>query len=636
MRKAHKLAANKSASAARYRIFFDTESRVIDLKHYPYLLIACFSDERTKKEKWLTYENEFSDFWQEVAEYGGKKTAVSIYAHNIGYDLLVTAGVPALADLGFVVTSFFEKGTTFILTMRKSEEYINRKGEKQNRVQKTLNFVSTTNFFPFRLAVLGEIFGLGKIAFDFETGSIEEARVYCRRDVEICKLATETFIKFVADNDLGVLAKTTPGQAFNAYRHRFMPEEIWLHDNPKAIALERAGYYGGRVECLKVGMFHGDFYGYDINSMYPFVMREHTFPVKLIGIRKRNSIADVRRLIEDYTLIGEFTINTTKPVFPAVLNNNLLFPVGMYKTVLSTPEIQYALDHDLLVAAGDIAVYQKANIFKEYVTFFISKRQEAKQAGNRVFDFLFKLFGNSLYGKFGQKSENWERQGDYDPMEIKLLEVINADTKKKETYKIFGGSIFQKMDEEEAFNSFCAIAAHVTAYARMLLWSYIELCGWENVYYMDTDSLFVNEIGHQKLQAAGVTDNTEIGKMKLEKTGNKLTVNAPKDYIFAGEVKMKGVTRGSQAVTDLEKLKILAEKMKVSRESLPERVYENVHWPKFNSQIRAGNLSEYMHIVRLKVLNGKYNKGWLSETGEMIPFAFECLEGKNKISQEGR
>ena len=632
MRKPHILKANETGTLPRYRVYCDSESRVIDLKHYPYLMEACFIDDRYQAENWKEYEDNFENFWYDVAAFGGKeKTAVYIYSHNICYDMLVTGGIPALLEKGFVVTSFFEKGTTFILVMRQQEKYTTKKGEEKTRVKKTLNFISTTNYFSFSLAALGEIFGREKLDFDYDNGTIEDAKVYCKRDVEICKLATETFINFIDSNNLGTLAKTTPGQAFNAYRHKFMIEEIYLHDNERGFDLERAAYCGGRVECFKIGEFTGEFFGYDINSMYPYVMKEFIYPVKLITVRKRNSLSEIKTFLQDYGIIGEFTVKTDKPVFPLKLEENLIFPVGTFKTTLSTPEIIYGLENDLLLDVGEIAAYIMGDVFTSYVDFFYTKRLEAKAENNKVYDLLFKLFMNSLYGKFGQKSENWDRIGEAPPEVIKSEEVINVTTGEREAYKIFGGSTFKRMKEEESFNAFCGIAAHVTAYARMELLKYIELAGWENVYYMDTDSLFLNCEGAALLEAAGVVNDKDLGKMKLEKTDTKISIKAPKDYIFAGTTKTKGIKKGSKLVTDDKELETLALKMNLAVEALPERIYKNEQWPRLNTFIRAGNLSSYANISRTKIISGYYNKGWVLEDGDVRPFMMEIVYGENSL-----
>ena len=124
MRKAHILKGNKTEQRPRYRVYMDSESRVKNKVHYPYLVQSCFIDDRYNRRNWKTYEEEkVVDFWRDVANYGEKKnSSVYIFGHNLGYDIIATGGIPVLCQQGFRVTNFFEKGITFILQMRKQEK----------------------------------------------------------------------------------------------------------------------------------------------------------------------------------------------------------------------------------------------------------------------------------------------------------------------------------------------------------------------------------------------------------------------------------------------------------------------------------------------------------------------------------
>lgn len=601
MRKAHVLSENRSKAKPRYFVFFDSEARVDPetLQHNSYLICAVFCDMRYQKEHWKDYLNNLSSFWEDVANFGEKRP-VYVYAHNMGYDLIATGGIPVLVANGYTVTSFFEKGMTFIL---QASRYIEQKDKDGNNVRgkkKTVNLISSTNYYPQSLKQLGDIFGLPKLEFDCQYGTLEEAIPYCRRDVEICKMAVERFISFVTDENLGVLAKTTPGQAFNAYRHRFMTVPVYLHDNQEAVALERQAYSGGRVECWRLGKYTGAFYGYDINSMYPYVMRKYDYPVRLLTHRPRLSVPELQAFISNGAcVIAECHIKVDRPYVGTKLEQNFLFPVGDFWTTLCTPEIAYLLAKGMIMEVGAFNLYEGANIFKDYVDYFYSRKVQAKTAGDNIHQNLYKLFLNSLYGKFGQLSEEFIRWGNADPTLVKTEEVWDADKKKMTTVKIFGGSVFLSQEQGESFNSFCAISAHITAYARMTLLHYIELAGWDNVLYMDTDSLFVTEEGSRNLIEAGAVDPNELGKMKLEKQSDMITINAPKDYVFAHETRRKGISKNALQIND--------------------NTWEVVHFPGLNTFIRQGQLSKFYNVKHIKKLTRQYAKGWLLDNGKVMP-----------------
>ncbi|GAH85107.1 unnamed protein product, partial [marine sediment metagenome] len=144
---------------------------------------------------------------------------------------------------------------------------------KRPRVTRTLLFLDLMNYFDTSLKEVGKSIGCHKIPINFKDCSTPELVEYCKNDVFIMIEAWKKWITFIYENDLGVWGKTLPSQAFNCYRHRFMPHKIYIHTHEKATALERAGYFGGRCECFQLGYFDdGPFYLLDINSMYPSVI----------------------------------------------------------------------------------------------------------------------------------------------------------------------------------------------------------------------------------------------------------------------------------------------------------------------------------------------------------------------------
>lgn len=611
MRKAHRLKENKSQAKPRFLVFFDSESKVIDNIHHPYLVCASFVrlDKMIEKDK-NYHDHEISNFWKDVAEYGGKRDSVWVFAHNAGYDIIATGAIPELVKYGYRVTRFFEKGSVFIMSLVKKGK--DKTGKEAT--EKAIWLLSSTNFFPVPLKELGKVFQIEKGEFDFENGTKEEALIYCKQDTLILKTAVLSFIDFVQKENLGCLAKTTPGQAFNAFRHRFMETGILLHDNNKAFELERGSYYGGRTECFQIGTFEGIFHILDINSMYPYVMKMEKYPISLQGIRKNADMEDLKKQLAKGMLVcAKVKIKTDIPFFPCRLRGKLVFPIGEFWTYLTTPEIIFALEKGMLQDVDSFSFYEGRNIFTNYVNYFYTKRLEAKAEGHKVNDMMYKNFLNTLYGKTGQLSENWEIVAEAPPEEVWVKEILDMDTKKREVLKCFGGHIFRQGEKNEGYNAFCAIAAHVTAYARILLWKYMEKAGWDNVYYCDTDSIFTNEAGLHKLEIS----SSELGMLKLEKTCQKLEVYAPKDYAFGDKIKMKGIKKGS------------------IKEEGKENTWKVKQWPKLFTFLKMGNLSIYRNVERYKKLRREYFKGWVAEGGQVIPLALVTEYGENTIIPAG-
>ena len=617
MRINHKLQNIKNSTVWNNITFLDTETRPEDKmhddnaledvkhkikvieRHKFYLAVACHIDKRRKKEKWVNYigANADRDLWTHIDQLTCVRNKRVIIAHNAKYDILASGGLYWLSKLGYNLT-FFAEDKPFIMSFRKETEY----------GPKSIVMLSSTNWYGLTpLKKLGELFDLPKMDVDVFDAPVEEILPYCRRDVEILKLAVVSYIDFIKKNELGNVSYTIASQAMKAFRRRFMHHDIFIHDNERAIELERESYCGGRTECFRLGKIEGTVYGYDVNSMYPSVMRSNYYPTALKHVVSDLTITQILELTKYHFLFsGEVWLDTDEPVYPYKEGAKLIFPIGRFKATLSTPELLYAIEHGHVVRFGDIAIYSGEQIFTDYIDFFYNERLKAKAVGDKIHDVMFKLFLNSLYGKFGQQNRYYEKYASNVPFEpaFGVREAINVDTREKRLLKVVGRDIFYKrkltgIDAEHA-ESFPSIAAHVTAYARMQLWSLIQTAGLDNVYYSDTDSLYVNGQGKDNLEASGFVDQTELGKVKLEKQANNVVINGLKDYVFGDTVKLKGIPKKALKLTENDYLLRL--------------------WPSTSSFLRQGDVRGYATRLIVKHLKREYNKGVVQPDGKITPF----------------
>lgn len=633
-RKPHILKKTKKQTRPKNIIYFDSEANVdieitqeeimaiqqgmkVEKEHKTNLICACFCREG-RPDIWRDYHHKIArnfkrKFWHDVVEFAQYGQTTTLFAHNTKYDILATNGIVYLVEMGFEITSFSEDNP-FIIEFAKTE----------NGKTKKIVILSTTNFYKDSLANIGKTFGLEKLEAAYNK-SLEESIVYCRRDVEIIKKAMTEFYDFVEAEKLGNCAKTLAGQSFNAFRARFLKHEIAIHCDEKALEVEREAYSGGRTEAFHLGRIPDKLYTVDVNSMYPFVMRDNLFPVKLLTVRENMSIDKLNFFIDnDYLLCARVRLKTKLPIFPLKHRGKLEFPTGEFTTSLSTPELKKALEIDAVRKVDTVCIYESANIFSDFVTFFYEKRLEAKAQGNAVLSYLLKILLNSLYGKFGQKSIDWEIIGKAPTDIVKIERIFCGETGTYKTMKIIGGIVMQNTEksgvEIESYNSFPAIAAHVTAYARCLLWDYMTLAGIDTVKYCDTDSLFLLEKGYKKLKEAGVIDPNSLGKLKLEKEGY-FEIRGLKDYTL-----ISGFDHDSKTVIK-DKVKIKGVSLKGlengSTVQLDEKTYITSVFPGITRMMQEEKLGQnYSTRLQKKILERNYSKGIVTKSGRVKPFHY--------------
>lgn len=470
-----------------------------------------------------------------IEQHARKDKTLYMYAHNIKYDLQLTGLLELLIAEGWHITkSVLEDPPTYIRL-------------KKNRYN--LMLVDTFNYWQSSVSAMGEQLGMPKLIMPDDNSSNEDWEVYCRRDVEILSEYLIQFMRFIKDNHLGGLALTLASQAFRAYRCRYMPDEIPLHDDPLVTSLEREGYRGGRVEAFRIGEIQPTpVYKLDVNSMYPYVMRNHLYPFKLVGYSENVPVSKLRKLLEEYYVIANCRVDCTHPCYPYTHNGKLVFPTGSFITTLHKPELEYGVLYDEIKHVYKIAIYTERDLFSAFVDWFYQGKLDAELRGNRVERTLYKIMMNALYGKFGQRNV------------VSVIVPTNTDvgfsrttgySEKLGTYvevNQLGNVTEVRYKHGESYYSYPAIAGAVTAYARVYLWNLITIAGVENVFYCDTDSLIVSPQGYASLQP--YIHSTRLGLLKLEGVYNSFIVFGCKDYVLDNQPVIKGVPRNAQCLAE--------------------------------------------------------------------------------------
>jgi hypothetical protein len=501
-----------------------------EVKHLLTFGWACYR-RRTKDMTWSAPDwhrfETVEQFWTWVFSLLHGKSRLYIFAHNGAFDYPVLDTFNLLPAWGWTLTKAVIDSPPVILNWRQDGH--------------SILMLDTLNIWRMPLSKLGKQMGLPKLTMPPKSASRARWDAYCRRDVKVIMRACLRWWAFLWSNDLGGFAPTLAAQAFRTYRHKFMHHRILIDDNEKALALARESYLGGRVECFRIGRVEGPLYLLDVNSMYPFVMRQTPMPTRLIAHTYHATVDDILTWLVDRCVVAEVTIRTERPMFPLVVDGRLCFPVGMFKACLASPELERAAIAGEIVSVHRAAVYERAPLFRDFVDYFWKMRQEAQSRGDDVTDSLAKILQNSLYGKMGQRGRVFEVVGHTEEVNPRLWQEYDADTGTVRKLRAFAGVIQEYRDEGEARESHPAIAAHVTSAARLYLWQLIVRAGREHVFYTDTDGLWVDQVGLDRL--ASHIDGKTLGKLKVEQTQPWMIFHGAKDYESATYSKTKGVSK---------------------------------------------------------------------------------------------
>lgn len=535
-RKCHWLRRNRKQRRPEWILFVDGESNVDPINdkadlHTFRLGWACLCHYTTEQglhiHGWHKIDN-LLDFWHIVSTLSLEVEQIYIVSHNIDYDARVLHAFTILPGIGWPPDYLILGDSCHFFTFKTDKARI--------------SLLDNMNYWQLSLEDLGKEFGIPKLTVDFENCTDDELSAYCHRDVEILIKAWTYWLAFLDEHELGNWAITTAGQAWNAYRHRFMPCKIGIHNRADAIRMERESYRGGRCEVWKLGRFiGGPFYKLDVNGLYSHIMRTYPSPQKLTKVIVDVTPAYLAKLLERYMVIADVYLDTDEPVYAIQIKGYNVFPVGCFRTCLTTFELQYALLHDHIKAIGQVAIYERAFLFKAFINYFTPLRQQHKAAGETGRSLLCKMIRNALYGKFGQRGYDQKVIADAPLNQVSVTRWVDGETGAKCVDWTFGGKTIRQYYRGEAKDSFPAISAHITAAARLVLWDYARLAGHKNVYYIDTDALIVNQAGRDAL--ADWEDPLRLGYLKVESQADDLEIIARKSYRMGKERTLKGIRK---------------------------------------------------------------------------------------------
>ena len=351
-----------------------------------------------------------------------------------------------------------------------------------------------------------------------------------------CISLYELLTKFYNEFDVNDVKLTIASTAFN----------ILLKDETKRKALAnyitkddeieiRKAYKGGRCEVYK--RQGKNLYKYDVNSMYPFVMKTFQYPAgDMVKVTNKRQI-DIYINTLKYIGTVKANIKAPKQHIPYLVKkdetlNKLIAPIGSWTDYITTFEYQEALKRGYEIDIIKAYLYKKQeNHFKDYVDHYYNIKKTSTGAKKQI----AKLMLNSVYGKFAQKRTNDK---------IVTLSHIIEKKLNLSDFKPLGSKMYIKEETyfyDRRINPILSI--FVTAYARHVLYLGIEniINKGGEVYYADTDAIITNI----KLDDEFISC-TELGKWDLEKEIKEYIGIEPKLYICDNEKKAKGIPKEEQ------------------------------------------------------------------------------------------
>lgn len=336
-------------------------------------------------------------------------------------------------------------------------------------------------------------------------------------------------------------------------------------------------------------------FDYDVNSLYPSVMKNNLMPVG----KPVPFLGNIRNIEPD--AFGFFFCKITSPEYldHPILQRSIktangvrtIAGLGTWIGWIFSEEMDNAMKYGYTFEIIKGYEFKKADIFSKYINKMYNLRLQYPKGD--AMNLTAKLLMNSLYGKFGMKTEMTKVEIiDNDPEIInKYLDKINTNITdiihlENKIVLMYITNKFTPSDIDNVFHDDVshaldvniAIASAITAYARIKMSSFKNNPSYK-LFNSDTDNIVINK----PLPDEIIGNN--LGQVKLEHTITKGVFLAPKVYGLIETngneiIKAKGLTKNSIENIKVSHLELLLKK-DATKLFTQEKVYKSL----FNSEI---------------------------------------------------
>ena len=310
-----------------------------------------------------------------------------------------------------------------------------------------------------------------------------------------CEAIFAAFMDLVSlqhDHDLGNFSRTGASNASNHWRHRHMTSKVSIHDDTQALEAERESILTSRTEAWRIGTFR-DLDEWDLPLAFPRVGLDTLLPVRLAGLRPGGMSTGPGQLSLVHALV-----RTEVPTLPRRDDSKrIVWPTGELEGWYWQPELDLAIEYGAEVTALEQYVYETAPVLRTWAEWVIASQSDPGLS--TIQQMAVKHWGGRSSASLARRCPTGS------PMRGSTTPTSNCAARSwtgvvGEMLTV-GGRALRSEEKCYADNAFPALMSRVVSECRMRLWRLMCAAGLEHVYYVDTDSLFLDRDGSQRLRS---------------------------------------------------------------------------------------------------------------------------------------
>lgn len=538
----HYIQPNETSRLPRRFVFLDTEAHRehatgIERQTFRVGVTAWHDTDRRTGDptpaEWAAWTDP-ADLWRWVSARTRDRGRVVVVAHNLAYDLRLAGAFVHLPALGYACER--------VRLDRNASYAVWRRGRS------TLVMVDLYSWLPARLDVVARWLQLPKPPLPSARAGDAEWLQRCIADVDVVRAAWGRIIGWLREQDLGTWQPTGAGQAWAAWRHRYMTHRVLAGLDETTRAAERESAWTGRCEAWRHGhQARGPYTEWDYHLAYARVCATTGVPVRPVGAARPASLDRVLRSSRSLAWLCRVHVDTDVPILPTRVDDHVAWPVGRFSTTIWEHELALALEEGASVEIEWARPYMRKPALQQFAGWAIPIVEAGERDGDPLIAAVVKHWTRALVGRFGLRYKTWERWATAHEPGCVLLPGQNLSDGSRYRLLWVGRDVMRETDLLDADDCVPAILAYIMGECRVRLWRAMRTAGLDQVVYIDTDSLIVSSAGHARLRRA-VEDGQHPG-LRQKASFASVEIMGPRQLIAGGEVRVSGLPKNARQVS---------------------------------------------------------------------------------------
>lgn len=290
----------------------------------------------------------------------------------------------------------------------------------------------------------------------------------------------------------------------------------------------------GAPPLSEYGSVCGPMSHFDVRSMYPWLLREERFPLRLKEYHTAFPARDLFDLAEGFGVVARVQIETEVAEYPERVGGRIYYRRGRFTTTLTGPELLALRADGKVLQAHAVAVYYLGRPFREAAAALIDMREKAREEGELAWEMFAKSVGNGLGGKLAQKNGAWVVRKNHAAL-YRFGEWSESGGKKgrPRKFRAIAGITWEWEPDSLGAGPYTASFAYLAAYGRLHLRSIRDVCPERSVLSCDTDGLWVLPSGLCALRTLTGGHDARAGVLRCTTSSDFGRFFGPRHYCTA-------------------------------------------------------------------------------------------------------